>query len=61
MVAILGKEQWSNTLLGYVGVPRVPRVPSPSEVIARQIMLVLVVWQCQILVDKTEVWSSLGT
>ena len=58
VVAILGKEQWSNTLLGYVGVPR---VPSPSEVIARQIMLVLVVWQCQILVDETEVWSSLGT
>ena len=58
VVAILGKEQWSNTLLGYVGVPS---VPSPSEVIAPRIMIVWVVWQCQILVDKAEVWSPLGT
>ena len=58
MVAILGKEQWSNTLLGYVGVPS---VPSPSEVIGPRIMIVWVVWQCQILVDKAEVWSPLGT
>lgn len=58
VVAILGKEQWSNTLLGYVGVPS---VPSPSEVIAPRIMIVWVVWQCQIPVDKAEVWSPLGT